>query len=97
MYYKTIDGVLLKCLSQEEARVLKGEVHEGICRSHQSAYKMKWLIRRSGYFWQTILEDCFEYYKGCQDCQRFGNIQKSPALAMNPIISHGHSEARELI
>ena len=73
LYYKTVDGVLLKCLNQEEAKVLMGEVHEGI-------------IRRTGYFWPTILEDCFEYYKGCQDCQRFGNIQKSPASVMNPII-----------
>ena len=41
LYYKTVDGVLLKCLSQEEARVLMGEVHEGICGAHQSTYKMK--------------------------------------------------------
>ena len=41
LYYKIVDGVLLKCLSQEEARVLMGEVHEGICGAHQSAYKMK--------------------------------------------------------
>ena len=65
LYYKTIDGALLKCLNQEEAKVLRGEVHEGICGAHQSAYKMKWIIRRTGYFWPTILEDCFEYYKGC--------------------------------
>ena len=86
LYYKTVDGVLLKCLSQEEARVLMGEVHEEICGAHQSAYKMKLIIRRSRYFQPTILEDCFEYYKGCQDCQCFGNIQKSSASAMNPII-----------
>ena len=79
-------GVLLKCLNQEEAKVLMGEVHEGICGAHQSAYKMKWIIRMSGYFWPTILEDCFEYHKGCQDCQCFGNIQKLPASTMNPII-----------
>ena len=78
--------MLLKCLNQEEAKVLMGEVHEGICGDHQSAHKMKWIIRRTGYFWPTILEDYFEYYKGCQDCQRFGNVQKSPASAMNPII-----------
>ena len=63
-----------------------GEVHEGICGAHQSAYKMKWIIHRTGYFWPTILEDYFEYYKGCQDCQCFGNVQKAPASAMNPII-----------
>jgi hypothetical protein len=86
LYYKTADGVLLKCLNQEEVKVLMGEVHKGICGAHQSAYKIKWTIRRSGYFWSTILEDCFEYYKGCQDCQRFGNVQRSPASAMNLII-----------
>ena len=85
LYYKTVNGVLLKCLNQE-VKVLMGEVHEGICGAHQSAYKMKWIIRRTRYFWPTIIEDCFEYYKGCQNCQCFGNIQKSPALAMNPII-----------
>ena len=69
LYYKTVDGVLLKCLDQQEAKVLMGEVHEGVCRAHQSAYKMKWIIRRAGYFWPMMLEDCFEYYKGCQDCQ----------------------------
>ena len=86
LYYKTVDGVLFKCLNQEEAKVLMGEVREGICGAHQSAYKMKWIIRRARYFWPTMLEDCFEYYNGYQDCQRFGNVQRSPASAMNLII-----------
>ena len=42
-----------------------GEIHEGVCGAHQSAHKMKWMIRRAGYFWPTMLEDCFKYYKGC--------------------------------
>jgi hypothetical protein len=81
-----IDGVLLKCLSAHQTKVVMGEVHEGICGTHQSAHKMKWLLRRAGYFWPTMLEDCFRYYKGCQDCQKFGAIQRAPASAMNPII-----------
>jgi len=44
------------------------EVHEGLCGAHQSAYRMKCIIRRAGYFWPTMLEDCFEYYKGYQNC-----------------------------
>ena len=62
------------------------EVHEDVCGAHQSAYKMKWVIRRNGYFWPTMLEDCLEYYKGCQECQRFDNVQRASASAMNPII-----------
>ena len=57
LYYRTIDGVLLRCLDKEEAKVLMGEIHEDVCGSHQSAYKMKWVIRRNGYFWPTMLED----------------------------------------
>ena len=83
LYYRTIDGVLLKCLSDDEAKSLMGEIHEGVCGAHQSAFKMKWMIRRNEYSWPTILEDCFKYFKGCQ---RFGNIQREPASAMNPII-----------
>ena len=67
LYYRTIDGVLLRCLNKEESKVLMGEIHEGVCGSHQSAFKMKWVIRRSGYFWPTMLEDYFTYYKGCQE------------------------------
>jgi hypothetical protein len=47
---------------------------------------MKWLIRRSGYYWPTMLEDCFKYYKGCQACQRFGKIRIVPVSVMNPIV-----------
>ena len=68
LYYRTIDGVLLNCIDRKEAKVLMGEIHEGVCGSHQSTYKMKWVIRRNSYFWPTMLEDCFTYYKGCQEC-----------------------------
>jgi hypothetical protein len=86
LFYRSLDGVLLRCLGPGEAKKMMSEVHDGICGAHQSAYRMKWVIRQAGCFWPTMLEDCFEYYKGCQDCQKFGNIQRVPASALNPII-----------
>ena len=86
LYYRTIDGVLLKCLSADQAKLVIGEVHEGICGTHQSAHKMKWLLRRAGYFWPTMLEDCFRYYKGCQDCQNFGAILSRPKTTLKYIL-----------
>jgi len=50
LYYRKIDGVLLKCLGDDEAKSLMGEIHEGVCRAHQSAFKMKWMITRNGYY-----------------------------------------------
>jgi hypothetical protein len=63
-----------------------GEVHEGICGTHQSAPKMKWLLDRAGFYWPTMMADCFRYYKGCEECQRFGNVQLVPAAMLHPII-----------
>jgi ribonuclease HI len=68
MFYRTLEGLLLKCLGPVESNRLLHEVHEGTCGTHQSAHKMKWLIRQSGYYWPTMLEDCFKYYKGYQVC-----------------------------
>jgi hypothetical protein len=86
MFYRILEGLLLKCLGPTEANRLLYEVHEGACGTHQSAHKMKWLIRRSGYYWPTMLEDSFKYYKGCQACQRFRKIQMVLVSVMNPII-----------
>jgi len=65
LYYRTVDVILLRCLGDDESKSLMGEIHEGVCGAHQSAFKMKWMIRRNGYYWPTILEDCFKYFKGC--------------------------------
>jgi hypothetical protein len=55
LYYRTIDGVLLKYLSEEEAKILMGEIREGVCGAHQSTFKMKWMIKNNSYYWPTIL------------------------------------------
>jgi hypothetical protein len=46
LYHRIVDGVPLKCLNQEEAKVSMGNIHEGVCGAHQSTHKMKWVIRR---------------------------------------------------
>jgi hypothetical protein len=86
LYRRTTEDLLLKCLGSDQARVAMGELHEGICGMHQSALKMKWLLRRADFYWPTMMVDCFRYYKGCEECQRFGNIQVMPAAMLHPII-----------
>ena len=74
------------CSDSDLARVAMGEVHEGICGTHQSAPKIKWLFRRAGFYLPSIISDCFRYYKGCEECQRFGNVQLVPTALLHPII-----------
>jgi hypothetical protein len=68
LYRRTVDDILLKCLGPSDAILIMAEVHEGICGTHPSAPKMKWLLRKSGFYWPNMIADCFKYYKGCQVC-----------------------------
>jgi hypothetical protein len=86
LYRRTIDGVLLKCLGEEQAKVAVREVHDGICGAHQSAYKMNWLLRRARFYWPTMMDDCVKYLKGCEAYQKFRNIQLAHAGVMNSIV-----------
>jgi hypothetical protein len=78
--------VLLKCLGEEPAKVVVQEVHDGISGAHQSAYKMKCLLRRAGFYWPTMMDDYIKYQKDCKVCQSFGNIQLAHAVVMNSIV-----------
>jgi hypothetical protein len=86
LYWRSIDGMLLNCLGEEQAKLEVREVHDGFCGSHQSAYKMNWLLRRVGFYWPTMMDDCIKYQKGCEMCQRFGNIQLAPNGVTNSIV-----------
>ena len=60
LYRRTAEDVLLKCLDSDQAHVAMGEVHEGIYGTHQSAPKMKWLLRRVGFCWPTMMVGLFQ-------------------------------------
>jgi hypothetical protein len=68
LYCWTIDDVLLKCLGPDDDILAMVKVHEGICGTHQSTPKVKWLLRRSDFYWFDMIANCFKYYKGCQVC-----------------------------
>ncbi|XP_045792014.1 uncharacterized protein LOC123886769 [Trifolium pratense] len=79
LFKKTLEGVLLKCLSENEAYIAISDVHSGACGSHQSGHKMKWLLVRQGMYWPSMLKDCIDFAKGCQECQKHAGIQHVPA------------------
>jgi hypothetical protein len=78
--------VLLKWLGLDQSKIAMGEVHEGICGTHLSTYKMKWLLHRAGFYWSTMINGCFMYYKGCESCQKFKDVQLAPTAMLHHII-----------
>jgi hypothetical protein len=86
LYRRTVDVLLLKCLGLDQSKIAMGEVHKGICATHQSAHKMNWLLHRAVFYWPTMLNDYFRYYKGCDSWLKFGDVQLAPAAMLHPII-----------
>jgi hypothetical protein len=50
LYRHATDDILLKCLGPDQARLAMVEVHEGVCGTHQSAPKVKCLLRRACFY-----------------------------------------------
>ena len=85
-YRKGLDWLLLRCLSFLDNIEVMKQVHERVYGAHQARIKMRWLIMRHGNFWPTILSDCINYSKGCQQCKKYGNIQRIPTMELHSIM-----------
>nr|KYP72862.1 Transposon Ty3-G Gag-Pol polyprotein [Cajanus cajan] len=86
LYKKGFDGVLFKCLGNHESYIAMAETHEGICGAHQAGQKMKWVLSRKGVYWPSMIKDCIEFAKSCEECQKHGPIQKVPVSELHSII-----------
>ncbi|XP_050878265.1 uncharacterized protein LOC127082081 [Lathyrus oleraceus] len=83
LFKKTPEGILLKCLGENEAYLALSSVHSGACGAHQAGHKMKWLFFRYGTYCPTMLKDYIEFAKGCQECQVHAGIQHAPASELH--------------
>ncbi|XP_059627610.1 uncharacterized protein LOC132270445 [Cornus florida] len=63
-----------------------GESHLGICGAHQAGIKMRWLLRRYGYYWKGTLNDCIEFIKTYTAYQEHSLVQRVLAINMQPVV-----------
>ncbi|XP_060177701.1 uncharacterized protein LOC132607626 [Lycium barbarum] len=61
LYRRSFEGVLLRCLGEDEAVQALQEAHSGLCGSHQFGPKLHFHIKRMGYYWPTMMKDCLDY------------------------------------
>ncbi|XP_073137054.1 uncharacterized protein [Henckelia pumila] len=85
LYRRSYQGPLLKCLGEGETEYVLREVQEGCCGNHGGSMSLVRRVLLSGYWWPTMQADASKISRSCEGCQRFGNIQHSPASNLNPI------------
>ncbi|KAK1631189.1 hypothetical protein QYE76_005504 [Lolium multiflorum] len=85
LYKRSISGVLQRCVTPEEGRIILKDVHEGICGHHASSRAIAAKVFRAGFYWLTAIEDAKEIVRTCDACQRFAAKPHSPAAELMPI------------
>jgi len=61
LYRKAFEGVLLRCLSREQATYILNEVHARVCGAHQVGPQLANQIKMLGYYWPTMVQDAIKF------------------------------------
>ncbi|XP_027935092.1 uncharacterized protein LOC114190415 [Vigna unguiculata] len=80
-----ISRPLLICVDLKEAFRIMTELHEGICGSHIGGRALMLRVVRGGFYWPTMKQDCMEYVKKCESCQKHSDWSKAPPEVLHSI------------
>jgi ribonuclease HI len=87
LYKRGFSGPIMLCVSQEEAKGILEEIHEGSCGSHIGARALAGKILRAGFYWPEVHSDAARYVKTCDKCQRFANLHYAPGEPLKSVLS----------
>jgi hypothetical protein len=85
LYHRGNNGILMRCITQEEGHELLTEIHGGECGSHSSPRTLVGKAFRHGFYRPTALQDAAEMVKSCKACQFHAKQIHTPAQALQMI------------
>ena len=85
LYKRGTQGVLMRCIPQNEGLKLLHDIHWGICGTHASYRTLVGKAFRQGFYWPTALYDAKELVKKCVQCQFHSRQIHQPAQALQTI------------
>ncbi|KAI5317663.1 hypothetical protein L3X38_037370 [Prunus dulcis] len=84
LYKRSFDGMLLRCLSKQDATKALRDTHAGTCGAHQAGPKLSNQLKRLGYYWPTMVRDSIKFATTCKDCQLHGDFIHQPPQQLHP-------------
>ncbi|XP_014627107.1 uncharacterized protein LOC114373199 [Glycine soja] len=80
LYKRNHDMILLRCVDAKEAEQMLMEVHKKSFGTHANGHAMARKIRRAGYYWLTMENDCCIHVR---KCQAFADNVNAPPVPLN--------------
>jgi hypothetical protein len=69
LFTKNYDGILLRCVDENQAQEQMREFHEGICSGNFSPTATAHKIIRVGFYWPSIFRDSYATIRKRVSCQ----------------------------
>ncbi|XP_072052056.1 uncharacterized protein [Arachis hypogaea] len=76
LFKKFSDGILRRCISEEEGREVLWSCHSSSYGSYFGGERTAAKVLQCGFFWPTIFKDAKELVRSYDECQRAGNLPK---------------------
>jgi hypothetical protein len=91
LFRRFVDGLLLRCVNDEEAHKLLHEIHGSSVSvihigGHFSAKATAFKIIRNGYYWPSIFQDSYKFTRSCDKCQKFVGKERLSAMPLQPVL-----------
>ncbi|XP_058755152.1 uncharacterized protein LOC131628322 [Vicia villosa] len=86
LYKKGIDGLVRRCVLEEEQRGVLKACHDSDYGGHFSGDRTAAKVLQSGLYWPTLFKDAHHVVRECDRCQRTGNISKRNQLPQNAML-----------
>jgi hypothetical protein len=91
LFRKSVDGILLQCVNNEEAHKLLQETHGSSyfvtpVGGHFSTKTTAFKIIRKGYYWPSIFRDSYKFSRSCDKCQKFIGKERLYAMPLQPVL-----------
>ena len=79
------EGILQKCITQEDGVKLLVEIHSGSCSNHVTSRTLVGQAFRAGFYWPTAISDAEDLVRRCEGCQFFAKQIHVPAQELQTI------------
>ena len=68
LFKRSYDGILLRCVVENQAQELMREFHEGTCGGKISPTFTAHKIIRVGFYWPSLFRDSYATIRTCASC-----------------------------
>ena len=86
IFQRCVDQMIKRCVSEEEYDVILAHCYFSSYGGHMGPLTTSWKVLDFGFCCPTIFQDCFEYIKRCNQCQRLGNILRRDEMPLNSML-----------